>query len=101
MKLRWLVIATAGFLATMPTASLFGQSQGGTITGIVTDPMGALIPGVTVTAMESQTGERVTVMSISSGTYTFPGLTPGTYIVGRIVQVTQGIGRIPAQPGVG
>ena len=81
MKLRWLVIVTAGLLATLPSASLFSQSQGGTITGIVTDEAENFIPGVTVTAMESKTGERVTVVTVRSGTYTFPGLTPGSYVV--------------------
>jgi Ca-activated chloride channel family protein len=58
---------------------LFGTVQGGTITGTVTDPSGALIPGVTVTATNTETGVARTTLSTDSGAYNFVGLAPGPY----------------------
>jgi len=61
------------------SALLFGQSDRGTITGIVTDPSGAVIPDATVTVINASTNARSVVLSTSSGSYTVPQLTTGTY----------------------
>ena len=58
-------------------ANAFAQS--GSISGTVADDSGALIPGVTVTATNPQTGVMTTVVSNESGAYTFASLQPGTY----------------------
>ncbi len=49
------------------------------MSGTVSDTTGALIPGVTVTATNTQTGIVSTVLSNESGTYNFASLQPGTY----------------------
>jgi Ca-activated chloride channel family protein len=53
--------------------------QGGTISGTVSDPSHALIPGVTVTATNTETAVSKTTLTDASGTYRFDGLTPGPY----------------------
>jgi len=58
---------------------VFGTVQGGSISGTVTDPTGALIPGVTVKATNTETGVETTVLTNDAGAYTFARLTPGPY----------------------
>jgi hypothetical protein len=53
----------------------------GVISGTVTDPTGAVIPGATIVALEVQTGVKHTVVSDSRGFYSFPVLDIGTYTV--------------------
>jgi len=56
-----------------------GQAEQGTITGVVTDRSGAVIPGVDVTATETATRTVSTTTTNSDGYYTLPYLQPGTY----------------------
>ena len=54
-------------------------AQNGTLTGTVEDASKALIPGVTITATNTQTGVVTVRISNESGAYDIPGLLPGTY----------------------
>jgi len=56
-------------------------SVGGSISGAVRDPSGAVIAGATVTATETSTGVRLTVRSDAAGSYSFPVLGVGHYDV--------------------
>jgi hypothetical protein len=47
------------------------------LTGIVTDPSGAVLPGVTVKLQDSKTGTRYETKTNSDGGYTFARLLPG------------------------
>ena len=73
------------FLLTALVAALFAGSasaQGfGRISGIVTDPSGAVIPGAVVTAVQVGTGAKTEVKANEQGEYTFPSLAPSTYNV--------------------
>ncbi|MBW8862228.1 MAG: carboxypeptidase regulatory-like domain-containing protein [Acidobacteria bacterium] len=60
---------------------LFAQEFRATITGRITDPSGAVLPGVTVTAANTQTGEMAVGTTTSEGVYTIPFLRPGLYSV--------------------
>src|ERR1700757_4770554 len=51
------------------------------LSGTVSDPTGALIPGVEVTATNTGTGVAGTAVTNESGTYRFPSLQPGSYEV--------------------
>jgi hypothetical protein len=53
----------------------------GTIRGSVTDPSGALVPGASVTAAQSDTHVTRTVTTNESGDYEFPALPVGLYTV--------------------
>ncbi len=64
-------------------ASLWAQGTGGrgSISGTVTDPSGAVLTGVSVTALNTNTGLSITVTTNGSGTYVIPLLPTGTYTV--------------------
>src|SRR6185369_10386054 len=65
-----LLFATVGFAQEGINASL---------SGTVSDPTGALIPGVEVTTKNTATGVTSTTITNESGTYRFPSLQPGSY----------------------
>src|SRR5437870_6449068 len=57
----------------------FAQTTNATLGGTVSDATRALIPGVTVTATNTQTGIVSTVVTNETGAYNFPSLQTGTY----------------------
>src|SRR5215831_3352948 len=59
----------------------FGQTDRGTITGTISDASGAVIPGATVSAKNTETGLVYTAGSSETGNYTLPQLPAGTYEV--------------------
>src|SRR5678816_1474106 len=59
------------------SAAAFAQNSG--VSGSVSDQSNALIPGVTVTATNIDTGVVVTNISNEAGTYNFVSLQPGNY----------------------
>jgi len=62
-------------------AALFAQAGRGGISGLITDPTGAIIPGAKVTAVNHATGIKISTVSTAAGLYSFVSLTPGTYEV--------------------
>lgn len=58
-----------------------GQIVNGSIVGTITDPSGAVIPGSTVTAVDTATGLKRTVKTDAGGRYNMSSLAPGTYSV--------------------
>jgi len=60
-------------------ATLAWASITGTISGIVTDASGSVVPGVTVTAINTQTAIRSVVKTDAKGFYSFTDLAVGTY----------------------
>src|SRR5687767_9531438 len=55
------------------------SAQQGQINGVVTDSSGGVLPGVTVTAVESQTGISRDTVSGANGRYSFVSIRPTTY----------------------
>ena len=53
----------------------------GSISGVVTDPSGAVIPGLTVVATSLSTNVKTTAVSDSKGFYSFPTLNVDVYNV--------------------
>ncbi|HEY2382778.1 MAG TPA: TonB-dependent receptor [Terriglobia bacterium] len=71
------IFVSAGLLFFfLAGANAFGQSR---ISGTVNDASGALIPGVSITATNIETGVMTTVISNETGAYSFASLQPGTY----------------------
>jgi hypothetical protein len=68
-----------GFALAFLSASSYAQTVGGTISGTVTDPSGAIIPGVQVSIKDLATAVVRTVSTGNAGFYTAPNLLPGTY----------------------
>ena len=60
--------------------SLFAQNNG-RILGTVTDQTGAVLPGATVSIIDTQRGLARTLTADSAGEYNAPTLIPGTYTV--------------------
>ena len=75
----WAFVAVALLLLLLP-ANLPAQGLSG-ITGTVTDPSGAVVPGAKVTVTNTATNVSNTAITTSVGTYTITDLTPGTYKV--------------------
>jgi hypothetical protein len=73
----------AGLLLALLCAPLSLSAQTGTavVLGTVTDPQGAVVPRVAVTATNVDTGRQVRVMTDTTGAYRIPGLFPGDYEV--------------------
>jgi hypothetical protein len=61
--------------------ALLAQSQTGRITGRITDPGGAVVPGAEVVATEMDTGVPYKGTSSATGIYAVPFLQPGRYRV--------------------
>ena len=59
----------------------YGQEFRGTISGMVTDPNGAAVPGATVTLQNTETNITASVTANDEGSYTFPLQLPGKYKV--------------------
>jgi hypothetical protein len=78
---RVLCIAVAACWALVPDAA-FGQIQTGTISGVVMDAGGGVLPGVTVEASSPALIEKVrTATTDGEGIYRVINLAPGTYTV--------------------
>jgi len=73
-------LATFFVLATILSGGiLLGQTSNATITGFVQDASQAIVPGVTITATNTQTGIVTSSISNESGSYTIQSLLPGIY----------------------
>src|SRR5438045_3115804 len=82
LALKSCLCAISAFL----TLALFAgaaraQTETGQITGKVTDPTGAVVPGATVSVKSVETGRTITITSTDEGIYTAPALQPGLYDV--------------------
>lgn len=77
-RLSVLLAAVILLIATPLIAQIGGT---GSITGIVTDPSGAVVGNATVTATNNATSERITQTTSGSGTFTLSPLNPGTYTI--------------------
>ena len=60
---------------------LFGQGYFGTLSGNITDPSGALVPGASVTLVDQQKGYHFATKSDNGGRYVFTTIPPGLYTV--------------------
>jgi hypothetical protein len=90
-RLRLLALM-CGLLVAAPLATpAFAQRQLGAIQGTITDATGAVLPGVTVSATNKNTGEVRTTTSNEVGIYRLQSLDPGTYdIVAQLTGFGQG-----------
>src|SRR5438034_1535329 len=82
-----------------------GQSFSATISGVVRDATGAVLPGVSVTAKRTESGLTRTVNTSETGDYRMPSLPVGAYemtaeLSGFKQQVRRGINLVVAQEAV-
>src|SRR5947208_14346369 len=94
---RLVQILGLSMLVLVGASNLQAQSDRGTVTGEDTDPSGATIPGVSITATNVGTALGITVHSSSSGDYTIQQLRAGIY---DITPGKDGFKRyVPSGPG--
>ncbi|MDG7001867.1 MAG: carboxypeptidase regulatory-like domain-containing protein, partial [Nitrososphaerota archaeon] len=75
------LVLIASSLMLVPAALTWPQSMTGSISGVVTDPSGAVIPRTTVVATDEATDVKQTTVTDAKGFYSFPSLAVGTYDV--------------------
>ncbi|HEU4981153.1 MAG TPA: TonB-dependent receptor [Acidobacteriaceae bacterium] len=76
-SLQYLAIGLLAFCCTVGLA----QTVTGAVSGTVTDPSGAVVPGATVTATDIATGVHTTTKTNNDGAYSIRFLTIGNYNV--------------------
>src|ERR1043166_72070 len=62
-------------------APVFGQIDQAEISGTIRDTSGALVPGATIIAVSSRTGEQRSTTSNAQGFFSLPRLKPSVYTV--------------------
>ena len=76
------VVVGVGFLLSLPAAAWAQTATSGTIAGVVRDPSGAVLPGVTVEAASPALIDKVrVVVTDNQGLYRIVDLRPGSYTV--------------------
>src|SRR6266436_988283 len=97
----------SGFAGVMVLAGglVFGQGFSAALSGIVRDPTGAVLPGVSVTAKHTESGLTRTALTSETGDYRMPALPVGAYEVtaelsGFKQQIRRGINLVVAQEAV-
>src|SRR3984957_5662378 len=63
---------------SLAAALVFGQS-GSSLSGVVSDPTGAVIPAATLTLINVQTGGEQSTVADGAGRYNYPAVSPGKY----------------------
>jgi len=76
---RFLKCAFAILALCAIASPVWSQVDRGTITGIITDPTGGVVPGVEVVAENLDTGVRIETISNDVGAYTLANLPRGRY----------------------
>ena len=79
--MKSLVCTLVCLLLSASGAQAQGVGSSGDITGTVVDPAGAVLPKVTVTVTDTQTGLQRTFLTDGAGQYRVSALSPSTYEV--------------------
>ena len=103
MKHRYWLLLT--LVVIFAFAAVNAQQTTGTLSGVVQDETGGVIPGVEVTAVNTGTSASRTVVSDDEGRYRIPQLAPGSYelraeLTGFQTALLQGITLSMAQEAV-
>ncbi len=77
-KMGW---CAAALLLLIVVALPIHAQYGASLQGTVTDPMGAVVPGATITLVDKETNRTVTAVSGDAGLFTFNQLAPSSYTI--------------------
>ena len=77
--MKRLLCAAAVLLCLVTANNSLAQTGNASLGGFVQDPSRAFIPGVTVTATNTQTGVASAAVTNETGAYNIPSVLPGTY----------------------
>jgi hypothetical protein len=75
------LVGAVSFCLLAVSVPIFGQSSNASLSGTVTDSSNSLIPGVTITVTNTDTGVVSSGLTNESGIYNSPSLLPGAYTV--------------------
>src|SRR5262245_14559001 len=78
--MRHKILLFAAMIAILAITAL-AQTSRGTVSGIVTDPTGAVVPGASITLTNDQTGVSRTTTANGEGFYRFDAVDLGPYSV--------------------
>lgn len=76
---RYLLLAILGIMLFAGSLASFGQDTNASLSGTVTDPSSAAIPGAKLTLTNEATSFQSNFISDAEGAYNFRNLTPGNY----------------------
>jgi hypothetical protein len=80
VKTAWKFLV-AGILCLCAASTALAQAGRGSVSGLVTDPAGAVVAGAKVVLLNQATGVTQHTVTSSAGLYTFISLNPGVYQV--------------------
>jgi Carboxypeptidase regulatory-like domain len=98
MRFRLLAVVVA--VLSLSTVALAQLAQG-ELRGTILDESGAVLPGVTVTALHVETGTSRTAATAANGAYLMPAMPLGTYKVTAEIAGLSTMVREGFRPGVG
>ena len=109
VRRRLVVVVMALALSLAAATPAAAQGTGGSISGTAKDAQGGVLPGVTVTLRNEATGVTRTAVTETDGSYRFPALNPGRYMLTaelsgfatvevRAIEITIGLGLIQDFP---
>ena len=75
------IILCVSLLWFCAAATALAQAGSGGISGLITDPTGAIIPGAKVIAQSQATGVKLSTVSTAGGLFSFVSVSPGVYQV--------------------
>ena len=78
-SLRSLLLLVVALLVLLAVHSTPAWAQDGSVSGVITDPQDAVIPGATVTLTNKETGVTQKTTTQGDGHYLFSNVTPGVY----------------------
>jgi len=81
MRKHLAALAIGTLVVTLWTSAAAAQTFTAQVSGRVLDDTGAVLPGVSVTAANEETGARRTATTDGEGTYVLASLTPGRYTI--------------------
>ncbi|MBV9923611.1 MAG: carboxypeptidase regulatory-like domain-containing protein [Acidobacteria bacterium] len=85
-RIKFKVVFLAALLVVAFSATAFAQLETGQITGRITDPNGAVVPGAAVAVKSVETGAERTATADEEGVYSVTNLLPGLYDVSVTAQ---------------
>ena len=80
-KSKVLLLLAALVMPFCTCIAAMGQATSGSVSGIVQDSSGAVVPGATVTISDVAKGTKSVTHTDSAGSYAFRSLIPGTYTI--------------------
>ena len=82
----WMAFVVALALLTMPAIQLNAQSLFATLTGVVSDPSGAVVPGATVKLINERSGSARDTVTNAEGYFSFASVAVGDFTYKLVVE---------------